>query len=46
MIDEGSRSRTELVHFLQIWIVPERQGLTPSYEQRAFPDEVLLFDLA
>jgi redox-sensitive bicupin YhaK (pirin superfamily) len=25
------------VHFLQIWIEPERTGLEPSYEQRAFP---------
>jgi redox-sensitive bicupin YhaK (pirin superfamily) len=25
------------MHFLQIWIQPEREGLTPSYEQRAFP---------
>jgi hypothetical protein len=27
------------LHFLQIWIVPERRGLTPSYEQKAFPSE-------
>jgi redox-sensitive bicupin YhaK (pirin superfamily) len=27
---------TEGVHLLQIWILPERQGLTPSYEQKLF----------
>jgi redox-sensitive bicupin YhaK (pirin superfamily) len=26
------------VHFLQIWIVPDRAGGTPSYEQRAYPE--------
>lgn len=36
---EFNNSREELVHFLQIWIVPERGGLTPSYEQKHFPAE-------
>jgi quercetin 2,3-dioxygenase len=36
---EFNHSRRELVHFLQIWILPERTGLPPSYEQRAFPAE-------
>jgi len=33
---EHNPSDTALVHFLQIWILPERAGLTPSYEQRHF----------
>jgi redox-sensitive bicupin YhaK (pirin superfamily) len=36
---EFNASKTEDVHFLQIWILPERQGLKPGYEQRAFPAE-------
>jgi redox-sensitive bicupin YhaK (pirin superfamily) len=34
---EYNPSSTEPVHFLQIWILPERQGLPPGYEQRTFP---------
>jgi hypothetical protein len=34
---EFNASRTEPVHFLQIWILPEAPNLRPSYEQRAFP---------
>jgi len=34
---EHNASAIEPVHFLQIWIIPERQGLEPSYEQKAFP---------
>jgi len=33
---EYNPSPTEPVHFLQIWILPERDGLPPGYEQRRF----------
>ncbi|MFO0568095.1 MAG: pirin family protein [Polyangiaceae bacterium] len=33
---EFNASRTELVHFLQIWLLPQRAGLQPSYEQKTF----------
>jgi len=36
---EFNPSETELVHFYQIWLIPERQGLPPSYDQRAFPED-------
>ena len=29
----------EPVHFYQIWILPERRGITPSYEQKRFEDD-------
>ena len=33
---ERNASDVEPVHFLQIWILPERPGGEPGYEQRAF----------
>jgi quercetin 2,3-dioxygenase len=30
---ESNHSRTEQVHFLQIWIVPDRRGVAPRYQQ-------------
>jgi len=34
---EYNASQTELVHFLQIWMMPDQTGLKPGYEQQAFP---------
>jgi redox-sensitive bicupin YhaK (pirin superfamily) len=33
---EFNASREEPVHFLQIWIVPDRKGMAPRYQQRHF----------
>ncbi len=35
---EFNASKTDPVHFLQIWILPERKGLEPGYEQKTFPE--------
>jgi redox-sensitive bicupin YhaK (pirin superfamily) len=34
---EANPSETDPVHLLQIWIIPDRQGHAPGYEQKAFP---------
>src|ERR1700687_5901754 len=36
---EFNPSDTESVHFYQIWLLPNRTGVTPSYEQRFFSEE-------
>lgn len=33
---EFNPSESEPVHLYQIWLLPERKGLSPSYEQRGF----------
>lgn len=36
---EFNPSSAEPVHLYQIWLLPERQGIEPSYEQKQFPQE-------
>jgi redox-sensitive bicupin YhaK (pirin superfamily) len=38
---EFNGSDSELVHFLQIWILPDRAGRKPGYQEAAFPDTAL-----
>jgi len=33
---EYNASRSELVHFLQIWLLPAQRGIRPGYEQKSF----------
>ncbi len=36
---EFNASQTEPAHLYQIWLLPEREGLEPSYEQKAFSQD-------
>lgn len=36
---EFNASKTAPVHFLQIWIIPEKKGLAPGYEQKNFSED-------
>jgi quercetin 2,3-dioxygenase len=33
---EYNASKTDTVHFLQIWLLPEKRGIQPGYEQKTF----------
>src|SRR5579859_5610932 len=33
---EFNASKSEPVHFLQIWVIPAERGIRPSYEQKTF----------
>jgi redox-sensitive bicupin YhaK (pirin superfamily) len=35
---EFNHSKTEPVHFLQIWVLPDRERIAPRYEQKTFSD--------
>jgi redox-sensitive bicupin YhaK (pirin superfamily) len=39
MHSEYNPSKTEPVHFLQIWLQPDQVGIAPSYEQKTFSRE-------
>jgi redox-sensitive bicupin YhaK (pirin superfamily) len=36
---EYNASRSDPVHFLQIWLLPKQRGIKPSYEQQTFGPE-------
>ena len=42
---EYNASEVDPVPFLQIWIIPEAEGIEPSYEQKSFSDEERRSDL-
>ncbi len=38
---QANASRDEPVHFIQMWVVPDEQGIRPGYEQTEIDDELL-----
>lgn len=35
---EANASKTDAAHLLQVWILPDRRGHKPGYEQKSFPE--------
>jgi redox-sensitive bicupin YhaK (pirin superfamily) len=35
---EFNHSKSDPVHFLQIWLLPDQEGITPRYVDKTFPD--------
>ncbi|HYA53261.1 MAG TPA: pirin family protein [Streptosporangiaceae bacterium] len=38
---QGGSKHTDPVHFVQMWVVPDEDGITPGYEQLEIDDELL-----
>jgi len=45
MHSEYNNSDKDLVHFLQIWVLPNEKGLRPSYDQKFYPESEKLNQL-
>ncbi|WP_392970576.1 pirin family protein [Streptomyces sp. LN245] len=38
---EGTKSHTDPVHFIQMWVVPDEEGISPGYQQMEIEDAAL-----
>lgn len=42
---EQNHLKDKITHFLQIWIIPEKEGLAPGYDQKSFANDFASNDL-